>query len=122
MTHTRPQTVDVLKLIGLDGIIVGSVAAGKRTAKDIDLVVKDRGRADRNPVFVRLIATGWPVISEVIGHLVVLAEPLNVELFEYEMPTGNEKKDANRTTYRKAKRRAVMIDYVGVKLLMLRPL
>ncbi len=102
----NPTTADVLRLIGRDGIVVGSVAAGKPDPKDVDVVVRDRGMKDRNPVFQRTLeAYREHCTSEVPGHLVVYANPVCVEMFEYEIwDTKDERKNANRTSYRKARR------------------
>lgn len=59
-----PSTAEVLRVIGTNGVIVGSVAAGKKFPKDIDLVVKGCKLEERhNPVFQAIIAR-WPMTAK----------------------------------------------------------
>lgn len=111
-----PLTSDVLRVIGKAGIVVGSVARGKQNPKDIDIVVRDRGTKNKNPVFAEIIKR-WNVISYVPGHLCVNAEPLSVEMFEYDCyDTGDVGKNAQRTTYRKARKHVRDLDVCGVTM------
>ena len=45
-TDTRPTTADVLRLIGKDGVVVGSFAEQGSSSKDIDLVVRPNPKPD----------------------------------------------------------------------------
>jgi hypothetical protein len=101
-----PTTEEVLREIGAAGVVVGSVARGKAHPKDLDVVVRPRGKAAKNSVFDR-ISRRWPkeVDSECIGHLTVRAAPLCVELFEHQyFRTGDAAKDACRVGFAKARR------------------
>ena len=115
-------TQDVLRIIGKDGIVVGSVANGAAQPKDIDLVIKSRGQKDRNPVFTRL-KEAFPTRfdSEGPGHVYIQAYPLLVELFEYDFwDTQDAQKNEGRISYAKAKKQAVMKDVLGVPMLVMK--
>jgi hypothetical protein len=111
-----PTTEEVLKEIGASGVVVGSVARGKRNPKDLDVVVRPRGKAARNPVFQKL-SSKFSVDSECIGHLTVQAVPLSVELFEHQYFTiGDAAKDAGRVSFGKAKRNSAWREVYGAAM------
>lgn len=115
-------TAQVLEVVGLDGVIVGSVARGKQNPKDIDIVVKGRGIRCKNPVFSRLFRE-FPdyTDSEVPGQVTVTAEPLGVELFEYTCyHLDDPTKNAGRVSYRTARKHAEQTVYLGVQVWMMK--
>lgn|SRR5574341_68779 len=113
------QTSDVLRAIGSDGVVVGSVAAGKASPKDIDLVIRPRredrvmGSRSRNPIFERLL-TQFECESECVGHLWIDADPLPVELFEYAGWGLQGDKGKGCVSFRQASKGAVEREVFGV--------
>ena len=113
-----PQTADVLALIGKEGVVVGSVAAGKLNPKDVDVVVREaRPEEPRNPVFTRLVAQ-WPNGESLgPGHWWIDADPLPVEVHCYTCwPAIDSDKDAGMVTYRQARRGATIREVYGVQM------
>ncbi len=76
-------TADVLRFIGRDGVVVGSVAAGAETVKDVDVVVRPEPTESDTPCMIRrLIEAFRPFCeSDAPGHLWVHSTPLPVEVF-----------------------------------------
>jgi hypothetical protein len=114
----KPLTQEVLACINPSVVVVGSVANGYLNPKDIDCVVKSREMKNRNPLFEQLLKK-YPndCTSAIVGHLVVKAHPLCVELFEYDCySTNDSQKDNNRTTYARAVRKAVKAQVMGVMM------
>lgn len=121
----RPTTEDVLRLVGKDGIVVGSFAEQGHSSKDIDLVVRLNPKPDgpTSLVFqrVRERFAGY-CESSAIGHLWVDALPLPVELFATTAwRTGDPEKDAKRILFPKARRNCQHRTILGVELLVYTP-
>ena len=124
-TDTRPTTADVLRLIGKDGVVVGSFAEQGSSSKDIDLVVRPNPKPDgpTSLVFqrVREHFAGY-IDSSAIGHLWVDALPLPVELFATTAwRTGDPAKDAKRILFPQARRKCAPRTILGVEMLVYTP-
>lgn len=116
----RPTTEAVLRLIGKDGVVVGSFADEGASSKDIDLVVRPNRSPDEltNLVFQRVREQFSAYCeSSAIGHLWVDALPLPVELFATTAwRTGDPEKDARRILFPQARRRSRRKAILGVEL------
>ena len=113
-----PRTADVLALLTKTGVVVGSVAAGKRDPKDVDVVVSEATRPEdrRNPVFARL-ATQWPDGESLgPGHWWVDADPLPVEVHCYTWHAVDPRKNAGMVSHRQARRGAAIREVCGVSM------
>lgn len=100
-------------------VVVGSIAYGSLTPKDVDLVVKEVTEG-RNPTARAVVkAFGEWVESSTIGHLWINAHPLPVELFIGNCwSTDDIDKDANKTNYSSARRGAIKMEIFGVTMLV----
>jgi hypothetical protein len=121
----RPTTEDVLRLIGKDGVVVGSFAEQGFSSKDIDLVVRPNPKPEgpTSLVFQRVRETlaGY-CDSSAIGHLWVDALLLPVELFATTAwRTGDPEKDAKRILFSKARRKCKLRTVLGVGMLVYLP-
>lgn len=121
----RPTTEAVLRLIGKDGIVVGSFAEQGHSSKDIDLVVRLNPKPDgpTSLVFqrVREQFAGY-CDSSAIGHLWVDARPLPVELFATTAwRTGDPEKDRKRILFPQARRKCQSRIILGVELMVYTP-
>lgn len=118
----QPSTADVLRVIGADGVIVGSVAERGSSLKDVDVVVRDMG-TESESVLQRVLRAFRPSCeSSAVGHLWVYARPLPVELFgNCAWSTDDDEKDAKRLTYRQARKRSSPKEVYGVMMQVLRP-
>lgn len=119
-----PSTADVLRLIGKDGVVVGSFAEVGASNKDVDVVVKENDNPEEPyqfSVLQRVLAQYRPFCeSEAVGHLWVNALPLPVELFATRAwRTGDPVKDAKRITYRQARRKSRLGTVFGVEMRVL---
>lgn len=124
--ENRPSTADVLRLIGKDGVVVGSFAEQGSSSKDIDLVVRPNPKPDgpTSLVFARVRErfAGY-IDSSAIGHLWVDALPLPVELFATTAwRTGDPEKDAKRILFPQARRKCVSRTILGVDVLVYSPM
>jgi hypothetical protein len=118
----KVTTQSVLEVIGKRGVIVGSVALGKSNPKDLDVVIRDRGYEQaRNPVFTDLLAQfGDACDSEVVGHLVVWASPLLVEVFEGNgWPVDDPVKRKNQVSFRQARKKSIKRPVFGVEMFVI---
>ena len=121
----RPSTADVLRLIGKDGVVVGSFAEAGNSSKDIDLPVRPNPKPDgpTSLVFqrVRERFAGY-CDSSAIGHLWVDALPLPVEMFATTAwRTGDPEKDAKRILFPQARRKCARKTVLGVELFVYTP-
>lgn len=118
-----PTTEEVLRLIGKDGVVVGSFAEHGTSTKDIDVVVKENPSAEGPLSLVtRRVLEEYREFceSEAIGHLWVNSQPLPVELFAtVAWRTGDPEKDAKRLLYRQARRRCTRKSIFGVEMWVL---
>lgn len=119
----KPTLQEVLQFIGKRGVIVGSVAKGNLEPKDLDIVVKSRGLEDRdNSIFQHFTSTIDKKYfdSECIGHLVVYTQEIPVEMFEHDgFECLDKSKNAGRTTFSKARRKAVKKKIQGIEFYFL---
>lgn len=114
-----PSTESVLALIGKRGVVVGSFPRKGLLAKDIDVVVHHNPE-QRNQVFRDIQNQGWKFDSGITGHMVVEADPLNVEIFEGPMPMADPQKEQNLLTFYQARRKSSRSNCFGVTMWMLR--
>jgi hypothetical protein len=118
-----PTTEEVLRLIGKDGVVVGSFAEYGSSTKDVDVVVKENTSPEGplSLVTKRVLQEYREFCeSEAIGHLWVNSVPLPVELFATTAwRTGDPEKDANRILYRQAKRNCTRKTIMGVEMWVL---
>lgn len=118
----QPKTSDVLVTIGKAGVIVGSWATKRESAKDIDVVIRatdPTGMYARNPVIQRLLAAfGDYCESSIVGHLWINSIPQPVEIFESHgtLPPDDPAKHAGVLTYHQALRRSRWRDVHGVSM------
>ena len=111
-----PKTADVLRAIGKDGVIVGSVARGKLHPKDVDFVIPERGEQNKNAILTRLFALYPHAESLAIGHMRIRAVPRTVELFEgltVMVPVEYDKK-FQMTTFSAAMKTAIRRRVYGI--------
>lgn len=104
----EPESTEVLSLIGKRGIIVGSFPKKGLAAKDIDVVVSPKlNESGRNIVLQELIKR-WPEHFEsgIIGHVVINAWPLRVEVFDGVLPLKDKDKEKGQLTFAQARRRS----------------
>lgn len=120
---SAPTTADVLRLIGKDGVVVGSFAEYGTSTKDVDVVVKGNTSLEGplSLVTKRVLQEYREFCeSEAIGHLWVNSLPLPVELFATTAwRTGDPEKDAKRILYRQAKRNCTRKAVMGVEMWVL---
>ncbi len=111
-----PKVSDVLQALGKRFVIVGSWPAKGIYAKDIDIVVPDRGPENsRNPIMDKLCES-FEVDSSAIGHLFVRCEEHNIEVFEDNgWPVDDPDKAKNQLSYLQARRRSSLIDCYGIE-------
>lgn len=123
-TQSRaPTTEEVLRLIGKDGVVVGSFAEFGNSTKDVDVVVKENSSPEGplSLVTKRVLEQYREFCeSEAIGHLWVNSLPLPVELFATTAwRTGDPEKDAKRLLYRQARRNCTRKTIMGVEMWVL---
>jgi hypothetical protein len=113
-----PDTSEVVQFIGDRGVIVGSFPKKGIAAKDLDIVVKDKENERGRNVVLEEVIKRWPdhFRSGVIGHVVITAHPLDVELFDGPLPI-KKGQAVKQHTWRQAKRKAKPIDVFGVQAL-----
>lgn len=121
-TEELPRTTEVLRLIGNDGVVVGSIAEHGTSFKDVDVVVRDLGVGAEETVLQRVLREFRPWCeSSAIGHLWVNAHPLSVEIFaNCAWRTGDVEKDAKRLNFAQARKRSKLKEVYGVVMQVLR--
>jgi hypothetical protein len=124
-TDYTPSTADVLRLIGKDGVIVGSIAERGSSSKDVDVVVRLNPKPDgpTSLVFQRVREQfAGHCDSSAIGHLWVNALPLPVEMFATTAwRTGDPEKDAKRILFPQARRKCQRLSVLGVEMFVYTP-
>lgn len=120
-----PRTEEVLRLIGDDGVIVGSFAELGHSTKDVDVVVPQNPDTEgpTSLVIQRVYQRYAPYCeSDAVGHLWVHALPLPVELFATKAwRTGDPEKDRKRLEYRQARRKCQRRTVLGVEMQVYAP-
>lgn len=106
------QTREILEIVKSNGVIVGSWPLLGNDAKDLDIVIKPTH--ERNPIFREIVSLCRENCTSVApGHLMVWADPINVEIFEDRCWPIDGKETLS---FNQAKRRSTPIDAFGIEM------